>query len=222
MRRKFISLAAIVALFVAPAACGSGDDDDDQPPATTTTTTTAGPTTSAGQTTTTQDNGESTVTVTTEPDPTPVTCEVSWNTRPETVPLQASSAVGWLDRSRPGQHPCFDRVTFDFGNQAGTAGPGSFEVSYVDQVTSDGSGEPVSLDGQAFLQVTVRTMEPPIDADIPNAVDHQVSWQALREVKFGGFYEGVYVLGIGVSQKLPFRVGRDSEGSVFVDIAHPE
>ncbi|HTE57784.1 MAG TPA: hypothetical protein VK694_03485 [Verrucomicrobiae bacterium] len=161
------------------------------------------------------------MTATTEPDPRPGTCEVSWNTQPETVPLEASSTLGWLDKTRTGKHPCFDRVVFDFGNQAGSAGPGSFQVSYVDAVTSDGSGDTVPLDGQAFLQVTVRTMEPPIDSDIPNDVNHQVNWPALREVKFGGFFEGSYIVGVGVSQELPFRVGRDSDSSVFIDIAHP-
>ena len=51
---------------------------------------------------------------------------------------------------RTGQHYCFDRLVIDLnGPVAG------YTVRYVPQVTQDGSGFPVPLRGQAFLQVTV-------------------------------------------------------------------
>ena len=51
---------------------------------------------------------------------------------------------------RSGQHYCFDRLVIDLnGPVAG------YTVRYVPQVVQDGSGLPVPLRGQAFIQLTV-------------------------------------------------------------------
>jgi hypothetical protein len=65
-----------------------------------------------------------------------------------TVPGAARTAV--LTSIRVAPHSDFDRVVLQFD---GTA---RYQVRYVKQVTRDPSGEPVHLDGGAFLEVTLQ------------------------------------------------------------------
>jgi hypothetical protein len=52
---------------------------------------------------------------------------------------------------RAGHHPGFDRIVFEF--EGGL--PASTSVESVDRVTQDGSGRPVTIQGEAFLQVSL-------------------------------------------------------------------
>ena len=125
---------------------------------------------------------------------------------------------------RTGQHYCFDRLVIDLnGPVAGDT------VRYVPQVTQDGSGFPVPLRGQAFLQVTVNapayvngdaTYEP---AD-PNELSNVSGYQTFRQVAWAGSFEGYSSLGLGVRARLPFRVftleGPDAGSRLVIDVAH--
>jgi len=125
---------------------------------------------------------------------------------------------------RTGQHYCFDRLVIDLnGPVAG------YTVRYVPQVTQDGSGFPVPLRGQAFLQVTVNapayvngdaTYEP---AD-PNELSNVSGYQTFRQVAWAGSFEGYSSLGLGVRARLPFRVftleGPDAGSRLVIDVAH--
>ena len=152
MRRKFIVIAAIAALVAGTAACGGGDDDESSPDPTTTTTDAATTSTTDQTTSTTSGGGGSSDT--TEPDPEPSTCEVSWNTAPDTEQIDsgANETLGYLTKARVGLHDCYDRVVFDFAGATGGVEARGFDVRYVDQVTQDGSGNPVPVQGDAFLQ----------------------------------------------------------------------
>lgn len=113
-------------------------------------------------------------------------------------------------------------MVFDFSSGSKGAAPGGVTVRYVDQVVTDGAGEPIPLDGEAFLEVVAYGTQPPLDADLQGDVNHQANWKALREVEFGSYFEGIYVLGIGVNEELPFRVELKPDNTGFyVDIAHP-
>ena len=125
---------------------------------------------------------------------------------------------------RTGQHYCFDRLVIDLnGPVAG------YTVRYVPQVTQDGSGFPVPLRGQAFLQITVNapayvngdaTYEP---AD-PNELSNVSGYQTFRQVAWAGSFEGYSSLGLGVRARLPFRVftleGPDAGSRLVIDVAH--
>ena len=125
---------------------------------------------------------------------------------------------------RTGQHYCFDRLVIDLnGPVAG------YTVRYVPQVTQDGSGFPVPLRGQAFLQITVNapayddgdaTYEP---AD-PNELTNVSGYQTFRQVAWAGSFEGYSSLGLGVRARLPFRVftleGPDAGSRLVIDVAH--
>ncbi|MET4135185.1 hypothetical protein [Pseudarthrobacter sp. PvP090] len=126
---------------------------------------------------------------------------------------------------RTGQHYCFDRLVIDLN------GPVSgYTVRYVPQVTQDGSGLPVPLRGQAFLQVTVNapaydgqgnaTYKP---AD-PKELSNVSGYQTFRQVAWANSFEGYSSLGLGVRARLPFRVftlaGPDAGSRFVIDVAH--
>jgi hypothetical protein len=125
---------------------------------------------------------------------------------------------------RTGQHYCFDRMVVDLSGQ----GVG-YNVRYVPQVTQDGSGFPVALRGNAFLQVTVKapsyeggnaTYLPANQKEVTNVT----GYQTFRQVAWAGSFEGTTNLGLGVRARLPFRVftldGPGSGSRLVVDVAH--
>ena len=126
---------------------------------------------------------------------------------------------------RTGQHYCFDRLVIDLkGPVAG------YTVRYVPQVTQDGSGFPVPLRGQAFLQITVNS--PAYDdngkatytpAD-PKELSNVSGYQTFRQVAWAGSFEGYSSVGLGVRARLPFRVftldGPAAGSRLVIDVAH--
>jgi hypothetical protein len=126
---------------------------------------------------------------------------------------------------RAGRDACFDRLVLDL------SGPATgYRVEYVPQVTQDGSGAPIPLRGGAFLQIVLSaaahdqagrpTYRPANRAEI---VDVR-GFPTFRQAAFGGTFEGLTTLGLGVRARLPFRVlvlplpaGRSR---VVVDVSH--
>lgn len=102
---------------------------------------------------------------------------------------------------RQAEHDGYTRVVIDLSG----AGTPHYSAEYVDVPTADGSGDPITMRGTAFLQVTlsgVRTPEEqderaPLSTDGVNSVD---------EVYVGGPFEGVARVIVGVGSKSPFRV----------------
>ena len=130
-----------------------------------------------------------------------------------------------LTNVRTGQHYCFDRLVIDLNGPVG-----GYTVRYVPQVTQDGSGLPIPLRGQAFLQVTVNA--PAYDDNgnatynpaNPNELTDVNGYQTFRQVAWAGSFEGYSSLGLGVRARLPFRVftlaGPDTGSRLVVDVAH--
>lgn len=74
-------------------------------------------------------------------------CGIAWGSLAKSNPALTQAQVVNV---RTGQQPCFDRLVIDLnGAVAG------YSIRYVPQVLDDGSGLPVELRGNAFLQVTV-------------------------------------------------------------------
>lgn len=148
-------------------------------------------------------------------------CGLVWGSLLKTDPAMSQAQV---TNVRTGQHYCFDRLVIDLnGPVAG------YTVRYVPQVTQDGSGFPVPLRGQAFLQVTVNapayvngnaTYKP---AE-PNELSNVSGYQTFRQVAWAGSYEGYSSLGLGVRARLPFRVftldGPAAGSRLVIDVAH--
>ena len=126
---------------------------------------------------------------------------------------------------RTGQHYCFDRLVIDLNGPVG-----GYTVRYVPQVTQDGSGLPIPLRGQAFLQVTVNAPAYDDKGDStynpanPKELTDVSGYQTFRQVAWAGSFEGYSSLGLGVRARLPFRVftlaGPDTGSRLVIDVAH--
>lgn len=126
---------------------------------------------------------------------------------------------------RTGQHYCFDRLVIDLNGPAA-----GYSVRYVPQVVQDGSGLPIPLRGQAFIQLTANapaydaggksTYNPANKAELSDVG----GYQTFRQVAWAGSFEGYTSLGLGVRARLPFRVftlaGPGSGSRLVIDVAH--
>jgi hypothetical protein len=149
-------------------------------------------------------------------------CGLQWGSKAKAVETMSAAAVTNI---RTGQHYCFDRMVIDLkGDVAG------YKARYVHTVAQDGSGNPVPLRGQAFLQVTVTapsyddngkaTYSPANQAELSNVN----GYQTFRQLAWAGSFEGYTTIGLGVRARLPYRVftldGPGSGSRLIVDVAH--
>ena len=127
------------------------------------------------------------------------------DTDPDTAEASADARVTVTD-IRTGRHDGFDRVVLEVEG-AGTPG---WDVRYVDAASSQGSGEPVEVDGDAVLQVTVTGAGYPYDTGAEEYAGADPlpgeGTQTVTEVAFDATYEGTTVAFIGTSSRAPFRV----------------
>lgn len=126
---------------------------------------------------------------------------------------------------RVGAHAGFDRVVVEF---AGTFG--RWQVRYADAITEDPTGEPVPLQGKAFLSVVIdnATFDNIVQAEggVPHVVYDGArritpELTSVREVADAGDFEAVLSLGIGVSAETGIRAYRLADPSrLVIDVAH--
>jgi hypothetical protein len=125
-----------------------------------------------------------------------------------------------LTSLRAGGHAGFDRVVFQLDGPI----PSYYSVRYVPVVRLDGSGAPLRLRGTAFLEVVVRA--PTHDQDyhpVLTPTRLRPDFPALREVNAPGSFEGQTTAGIGVSQRVGFRVLELTNPTrIVIDLAHPQ
>ena len=149
-------------------------------------------------------------------------CGLVWGSLAKTDPAMSQAKV---TNVRTGQHYCFDRLVIDLNGPVG-----GYTVRYVPQVTQDGSGLPVPLRGQAFLQITVNAPayddngNPTYNPANKNELTDVNGYQTFRQVAWAGSFEGYSSLGLGVRARLPFRVftlaGPDTGSRLVIDVAH--
>ena len=123
---------------------------------------------------------------------------------------------------RLGRHDGFDRVVFEVG---GTGTPG-WEVGYVDQPTSQGSGDPVEVSGNAVLQVTLTGAGYPYDTGVEEYAGPDPlasgNTEVVTEVVFDATFEGTTVAFVGTRAEAPFRVYLlESPSRVVLEVADP-
>lgn len=134
------------------------------------------------------------------------TCSTPWGSGAKTV---TSSGHSTLSAVRAGRHTCFDRVVVDLSSSAI-----GYRVRYVSAVRNQGQGAVIPLKGGAFLQVDLQSAAARTPA-MPNVA----GYTTLRQVGWGGSFEGYSTVGVGVRARLPFRVFRNGTDLV-VDVAH--
>jgi hypothetical protein len=200
MRRLGVLVGSAVLVL---AACGS-DGDGDQA-----STTTAAATTSTGAAATTSSTGTTATPSTTAPCPPAPPAP----TAPFVSPVVGGAQ--YLTGVAVSADDCVDRVTFDFMSR--TADPPSYRIEYrPGPFTEDASGEPVAVEGQAFLVVR---LEPAYGYDFenetptytgPKRVDANETHHVTEVVQTGDF-EAVITWVIGLDATRPIAVEANAD-----------
>jgi hypothetical protein len=151
-------------------------------------------------------------------------CGIRWGSLPKGGGSMNPSP---LVASRAGQHSCFDRVVFEF------AGPANgIEVHYADEVFTAGQGLPLSPATAGGALLSVHLLEPAYDEAGQATFAHRTGehvanaagYRTLRDVVYGGSFEGNTTFAVGVRARLPFRVfvlsGPGSHRRIVLDVAH--
>jgi hypothetical protein len=149
-------------------------------------------------------------------------CGITWGSLPKVNEVLTPQAL--ID-VRTGQHDCYDRVVFDF------QGPATgYRVQYADNVYSQARGEKLNIGGGAKLDVTL--LEPVYDETGVVTYSHHVNdhvanlngYRTLRDVVYGGSFEGYTTFGVGTRARLPFHVftmsGPGGHSRIVIDVAH--
>lgn len=151
-------------------------------------------------------------------------CGLTWGSAEKAAgPLSSAPLL----TAETGRHPCWDRVVFEFN---GTAQ--GYDVRYSTAILTDGEGVDLVpyTAGGAHLWVTLRA--PAYDSDHgatfdATAGEHVATvlrYDTLRDVVFGGSFEGYTTFAVGVRARLPFRVmllpGPGTHSRIVLDVAH--
>jgi hypothetical protein len=113
--------------------------------------------------------------------------------------------IGVGNAVRVGHHEGYDRITWQFSEP----GSPSYEVKYVDEPRSQGSGDPVQVAGDAYLSVTITSVGVPEpgspEPTLPAADLTPTVFAQVGDI-WGGF-EGYGETFVGVKgEKRPFKV----------------
>ena len=205
MRAIMRGLAGVAVAVLTLAGCATGADDGE-----------AGPTSGPSSATSAP---AATGPAPTTPEPTGSTSD--WTSSPlvvdKTVPVPP---VPRLIGIRTAAHPesGYDRVTFDFESVL----PG-YEVRYVDQPVAAGSGEPVSIAGRRYLQITFRPAQAHDDSGTQSVTPRSapLGYPMLKAYAITGDFEATLTVVLGLDDVVGFRVGElpGRPGRIYVDVA---
>jgi hypothetical protein len=149
-------------------------------------------------------------------------CGITWGAQAKSSSPMVQSPI---TNVRSGRHPCFDRLVVDLKGKA----PG-YTVRYAKAVYAQGSGKKIPLRGGAFLDITVKapaynsaghaTYSPKHPKELVNLA----GYRTFRQAAWGGSFEGLTTIGLGVRAQLPFRVftlkGANNASMLVIDVAH--
>jgi len=147
----------------------------------------------------------------------------SANTQPDTAEPQGAGATFLsVTDIRVAEHDGYDRIVFDLAGR-GSGKPG-WRVEYVDQATDDGSGQPVEVDGDAILRVSLSGTATPTDSGVEEYSGDRIQpgTEAVDEIVYRYWFEGYTTAFIGVDEaERPFRVFLlENPARVVLDIQH--
>jgi hypothetical protein len=140
------------------------------------------------------------------------------------LPYLAEIHVGNHSTENPG----YGRISFYF-----RGGMPSYNLNYAREVLSEGRGEPIALEGNAFLRIQFSDARQHNDAGKTTLTvkpDARIGYPNLVSYGFGGDFEGYVTYGLGIQvaansdQVLPVRVGEltkkpDGKGGYFYVVA---
>jgi hypothetical protein len=131
-----------------------------------------------------------------------------------------ATSTAELTNITSGRHDTFDRIVLTF------VGPEpACSAGYVNQIVADGSGQPISLDGNAFLQVTLREAAAHNDAgrltyNGPRMIDTP-ELENITAVTLAGDFEGSVTIGLGMNMKAHYEVfALSGPTRVVIDVGH--
>ena len=158
------------------------------------------------------------------PSTSPAACGDLGDTSPveDGFPQRLSSLVG-VD-VRTGSHaPCFERVVVEFGGSGDLPG---YRVAYVaDPVIDSPRGEPVEIEGEATLVLSMGSWMPSpdrggYDGPLEIVPDNVTSILELERIEN---FEGMSSWAIGLDRERDFTVSTlESPGRIVIDIALDE
>ena len=140
---------------------------------------------------------------------------------PDTEDASPGASVTVSD-IRLGRQDGFDRVVFEVG---GTGRPG-WDVRYVDAASSQGSGEPVDVAGDAVLQVTLTGAGYPYATGVEeysaSGPLSSADTEVVTQVVFDATFEGTTTAFVGTTGQAPFRVYLlEGPTRVVLEVADP-
>lgn len=144
------------------------------------------------------------------------------NTDPDTNAGTSGALLTPLDL-RFGRHDGYDRLVLDLDG----SGEPAWRMEYVDEPRGQGSGEIVDLDGGAYLVLDVQNIMLPGEEEgqpeyLGPAAILPPSGGVIREVQWGGIFEGTLQIFVGVTEEVPFRVFLlENPDRIVIDIQHP-
>ncbi|TDE95781.1 hypothetical protein EXU48_05820 [Occultella glacieicola] len=217
--RHLLTLAAAGAALALLAGCTSGSGDDEP---------TGDATTATGTPSATETPSEPSPSETGSTDPGRTDDDID-DAPP--FPADASEDVGeaagepdlMLADVRAAEHEDFDRVVLEF---VGTGTPG-WVADYVDGATEDGSGEPIDLEGEADLQISVSNTRYPNEGEAgyyDGPRQFEAEGDEIEEVHVAGTFEGLTQVVVGIdTDGAPFRVFALTDPvRVVLDVQHVE
>jgi len=144
----------------------------------------------------------------------------AWSSDPISKPGNSTgTSSGTLVAVRAGRHDGYDRITFEFnGNRPG------YTVKYVPQVVQDGSGAPISLLGHSFISIVFMRAQAHNDSGAPTYTGPHVittGFSSLKQAAFAGDFEGYVSFGLGLDDRVGFRVLElDNPSRIAIDVAN--
>ena len=143
----------------------------------------------------------------------------SWTAGIVDVP-SGGAGVSTLASVRTARHEGFDRVVWELEGP-----PPGVHVEYVDEpVRACGSGEPVPLPGDAWLEVRTSPANAHTDAGRPTIAVRRraIDLPVLLEIVQTCDFEAVVTWVLAVRSPEPFRLARfDHPTRIVVDVRHP-
>lgn len=139
----------------------------------------------------------------------------TWTTTPVTVTHQPPvPPVPVVTGVRYAAHDGYDRIVLDIPG----ALPG-YTVKYVPEVRRDGSDQPVSMPGKAFLLIVLHPAQAHrADGTATVTGTHSIGLPVIKAYAQVGDYEGHVSIALGVSGVRKFHVGELSD-RIYIDVA---